>query len=1314
MLSLAARIAHDLVRSCGEHASLDPLLESTVQRFLFHTSLPTGVVLEIGPDDARAVVRHVGGVGSPRLRDAQGTNVPIPAAWLTGPAAELRASSGLAAIGLFEGHGYAMRLPIEGFGALLLLGPETYETDLPLDVHFGLVLLGLGRAVSVARDEEARAKQCCCDLMEARRSRRDNGERLRALFDDSGSGIAMLNDQLQVIEANRSFSAMLGYSAEAILGQHLETWVDRHMAHEIAARVAAKPGTKWTFAMTHRRSDGTTFPADVRVSRAFVGGQDVLVLVSRDMSERQAAEQALRAREQIYFTIIDQATDGVVLVDLDSLRFAEFNEAACGGLGYTSAEFASLTLTELVDLRGTSKEAFERRLRESSESGSWSSEEKHLSKTGEPRHRAVSSRRLRIGDREFHAAIWHDITSRKAKEDKLSQLSLAVEQSPDSIVVTDLDGRIEYVNEAFLANTGYSLEETIGQNPRFLQSGNTPASTFLALWASLACGETWTGEFFNLRKDGSEYVEHAIISAIRALDGRVTHYLAVKTDVTVGRRMSLELDAYRDHLERLVENRTAELSEAKSVADAANAAKSAFLANMSHEIRTPMNAILGLTHLLRLDARAPRDVQRLDTLAGAASHLLGVINDILDFSKIEAGHMTLEKRPFSVDQTVDQVCAMVIHKAEAKGLDLLVDVADVPPHLVGDGLRLGQILLNFTANAVKFTERGRVSIVGRRVAPGEHPARIRFEVRDTGIGVSESHSARLFLAFSQADASTTRRYGGTGLGLVVSRRLAELMGGEVGVESTPGVGSTFWLEAPFAVGTPRERALTSFGQADGSGHGAWRALLIDAQADLAEAVAKVLRPGSVAVQVVTSAAEAAESLTAADRAGVPYTFALVTPRVADVDAAEAGRRLAAVRLSVRPSLVLAGPASTEPIVHEAHSGFRGFVAMPCSATPLLKAISQVLRDGPSSPGSQPRPRLGKRTLRPGAHVLLAEDNALNQEVAVALLDAVGVTVDVVSDGRAAVAAVAARAYDLILMDVQMPDLDGLEATRRIRAGAHGADVPIVALTANAFAEDREECLAAGMNDHVTKPVEPELLYDMLDRWLPAAKHPSPSGARRPAPAPSVAPPSDQVARLLAALALVAGVDAEAGLRSLLGDGAHYLRLLRQFVARHAEDGARIEILLAAGTAPAHDDALRAAHGLRGLAATLGLRHVRDCASPLDAALRSRTRGAALVPLCASLAAALAETCQALEARLGPEPEAAPVALDREAMRAALERVRALVAARDATAAEEYRAVRPALTGTHQQPASDLARQLERFDFGRALLTLDWLLEQGVG
>ncbi|MBC7711113.1 MAG: PAS domain S-box protein, partial [Rhizobacter sp.] len=395
---------------------------------------------------------------------------------------------------------------------------------------------------------------------------------------------------------------------------------------------------------------------------------------------------------------------------------------------------------------------------------------------------------------KLHGAI-QDITERRRADDEVRKLSLALEQSTDAIMITNLKSRIEYVNAAFVELTGYARADVIGRNPRALLAGSTVDARFKTLWSTVKRGEVWRGHFVHRRKDGSERDEALVVSPLRGLDGKIRHFVTAMEDVTEKRRLSVELDKHRHHLEDLVATRTVELRAAQRQAEAANAAKSTFLANMSHEIRTPLNAIIGLSYLLRRAGPTPEQADRLGKIDTAGRHLLSIINDVLDLSKIEAGRLQLENNDFHLASVLEYVASMMAETARSKGLQIVVMDHSAPVWLRGDVTRLRQALLNYAENAVKFTESGRIELSAKLLEQSGNELLVRFLVVDTGVGIAAEQLTQLFEAFEQADASTTRKHGGTGLGLTITRRLAELMGGEVGAESEVGLGSRFWFTA---------------------------------------------------------------------------------------------------------------------------------------------------------------------------------------------------------------------------------------------------------------------------------------------------------------------------------------------------------------------------------------------------------------------------------------------------------------------------------------------------------------------------------------
>ncbi|MBZ8142519.1 hypothetical protein CLD22_21785 [Rubrivivax gelatinosus] len=545
-----------------------------------------------------------------------------------------------------------------------------------------------------------------------------------------------------------------------------------------------------------------------------------------------------------------------------------------------------------------------------------------------------------------------------------------------------------------------------------------------------------------------------------------------------------ELAQHRGHLERLVVARTAELEESRDAAEAANRAKSLFLANMSHEIRTPMNAIIGLTHLVSRDLADPVQRARLHKVDGAAQHLLKIISDILDLSKIDAGKLVLEEAGFARDEFLAGVLAMVQEQARAKGLELVLDSGALPERLHGDAKRLAQALLNLLANAVKFTERGWVRLRCERIAERGEQLQLRFEVRDTGPGIALEDQPRLFNAFEQADNSATRRHGGTGLGLALTRRLAALMGGEAGMESVPGVGSSFWFTVWLGRGCgaaePVEVPTTT----------GLHALLVDDLPEALGAIADLLAMLGLEVQACPAPDDALQRLREDLAAGQRPDVMLIDWRMTPMDGMATLQAIGELLAPPLPPSILVTADDDPHLARLAHeAGFDAVLVKPITASSLNDTLMRVLRRRTPVPLRLPPAEAGGRAeaeLRrrhQGQRVLLAEDNPVNQEVTAALLDVVGLRVDTADDGLQAVDLASTRVHALVLMDMQMPHLDGIEATLEIRRRL-GDTLPILAMTANAFGTDRAACLAAGMNDHIPKPVDPQLLYETLLRWLP--------------------------------------------------------------------------------------------------------------------------------------------------------------------------------------------------------------------------------------
>jgi PAS domain S-box-containing protein len=749
-----------------------------------------------------------------------------------------------------------------------------------------------------------------------------------------------------------------------------------------------------------------------------------------------------------------------------------------------------------------------------------------------------------------------------------------IESSIDAIMATDPFGIISDVNRQTEMMTGCTRDELIGAP--FKNFFTDPERAEAGIKLVLSEKKVTDYELTVRARDGKETVVSYNATTFYDRDRQLQGVFAAARDITERKRVDLAL-----------QETNVELGSATTVAEKANLAKSDFLSNMSHEIRTPMNAIIGMSYLVLKSDLMPIQRDQINKIMNSARHLLGIINDILDFSKIEAGKLTVEDTEFELEKVLDNVANLIVEKAANKGLELVFSVdKNLPLKLIGDPLRLGQILINYSNNAVKFTKKGEISIIISLKEQTENDVLIYCGVRDTGIGLSEEQIGRLFQSFSQADTSTTREFGGTGLGLVISKKLAILMGGEVGVNSNPGEGSTFWFTARLRKGISHQNQQKLPSDIQGK-----RVLVVDDNDSARLVLGNMLGNMSFQVDQVNSGEAAIAAVSHAEILGTPYELVLLDWQMPGMDGIETARKLKALPLRHKPHMMMVAAYGNEKIIQGAKAaGIENVLTKPVNASVLLDGVVQVLGgflSGKYNVIDAPTHTFAQLSSIRGARVLLVEDNDLNQEVATGLLWDAGFVVDLAENGQVALDKARAVDYDLVLMDMQMPVMDGVTATRELRKNPRFKDLPVVAMTANAMQGDRDRCMAAGMNDHVGKPIEPEDLWKTMLKWIKPRHQTSPVTTTQTENDIEL-PPG------------IAGLDMVNGLRRVLGKKSRYVNMLRNFIS--GQKSAGIEI----GKALDHNDwdtAERLAHTLKGVSGNIGANGLQHLAEAVEDAIR---------------------------------------------------------------------------------------------------------------
>ena len=909
-------------------------------------------------------------------------------------------------------------------------------------------------------------------------------------------------------------------------------------------------------------------------------------------------------------SISDAMNDALFVLDARTGEILEVNRKMTEMYGYTAEEARRLHLSDLSsNVSPYTQDNAIRRVEKTLAGASQIFEWQAKGRQGQLFWVEMNMRRMEIQNQQMIVLTVRDMTERKQAEEVLREehrrMDQMIEFLPDATFVIDYEGKVITWNRAIEKMTGSSKAEMLGKGnyeytiPFYGQ--RRPILIDLALKSDheeekkydsiRRNGDTLYGEVYcpNIYRGKGAYLWGSA-SVLRDAQGNIVGALESIRDITDHKRVEEELRETNLNLEKA----TGRANQMAVLAELASMAKSEFLANMSHEIRTPMNAIMGLSHLALKTDLTHKQRDYLNKIQSSAHNLLGLINDILDLSKIEAGKLEIETTNFHLDKLLDNVANVFSFKMEEKGLELFFRIhPDVPLALIGDPLRLEQVIINLVSNAVKFTQAGEIIISVELVVRQEKQVRLRFTVRDTGIGMTQEQQAKLFQPFTQADGSTTRKYGGTGLGLTISKRLVERMAGEIGVESAAGFGSTFFFTVILGLQTEtmdRREAVPRDLQG-------LKVLVADDKQTARETLQVMLTAMHFTVTCVDSGTAALKELEEGNRS---YDLALLDWKMPGMDGIETAHRIKAHQgLPKTPKIVLITAYGREETQNMAEShGLDGILIKPINEFMLFDMIMDVF--GRECKGSQKTAPVAPETTKveeklKGVRLLVVEDNEINKQVALEILEGAGLTVEIADNGRIATEVVKTSGdrFGAVLMDIQMPEMDGLEATRVIRTVLNNQTLPIIAMTAHALESERKRCLDIGMNDYVTKPIDPDILLNTLARWCQPRKGQSQiaPGITKESVAAVVSPDLPES---------LPGIDLQTALRRLRGNRHLLAKLIRDFGRDYARAVEQIRETLARGDTTS---AQQMAHKLKGIAGNLSINEVFAVAGNLETAIQ---------------------------------------------------------------------------------------------------------------